>query len=71
VQRVHRELDASLTLLANARQIDPTMKAPIDALRAKLSALENNSSMDRMDSETLRKTYKHLLDEFEALIEHY
>jgi len=71
LQRAHRELDASLTLLARAQEIDPTMKAPIDALRAKLSALENDPSVARMDTETLRSNYVRLLDEFEALIEHY
>jgi hypothetical protein len=71
VRRVHKELDASLALLASAEQIDPTMKAPIDALRAQLSALENDPSVAQMDSETLRSTYEHLLAEFEALIEHY
>ncbi len=71
VRRVHKELDASLALLASAEQSDPTMKAQIDALRAQLSALENDPSVAQMDSETLRSTYERLLAEFEALIEHY
>jgi hypothetical protein len=71
VRRVHKELDASLALLASAEQIDPTMKAPIEALRAQLSALENDPSVAEMDSETLRSTYQRLLAEFEALIERY
>jgi chromosome segregation ATPase len=71
MQRVHRELDESLTLLANARQIDPAMKAPIDALRARLSALEDDRAVAHMDTETLRGIYQRLLADFEALIQHY
>ena len=37
VRRVHKELDASLALLASAEQSDPTIKAPIDALRAQIA----------------------------------
>lgn len=71
MQRVHRELDASLTLLANARQIDPAMKVPINTLRARLSALEDDRAVAQMDTETLRGTYQRLLADFEALIQHY
>jgi len=71
VKRVHKELDASLDLLARAEQIDPTMKAPIEALRAQLTALENDPAVAKMDGEELHRAYEHLLAEFEALIERY
>ena len=71
VQRVHQELDESLTLLARAEQIDPKVKVEVDALRARLAALEDQRSLGRMDEQALRDTYEALLRDFEDLIQRY
>jgi chromosome segregation ATPase len=70
-QRVHEELDESLTLLANARQLDPAMAEPIEALRKRIAALEQDPCASRLDSETMKDLYDRLLADFETLIEHY
>lgn len=70
-QSVHRELDESLKLLATAEQIDPSMKAPIEALREQIAELERDPCASKYEGETLKELYDKLLAEFEALIEHY
>jgi hypothetical protein len=70
-RRVHRELDASLKLLADAEQLDPSMSAPIEGLRERISVLESDPCATQFDGETLKELYDRLLADFEALIEHY
>jgi len=71
VKRVHEELDESLRLLARAEEIDPNVKAQVDALRARLTALEDERTLSGMDEQELRDIYQALLRDFEELIQHY
>jgi septal ring factor EnvC (AmiA/AmiB activator) len=71
LKRIHHELDESLRLLARAEEIDPTVKAQVDVLRARLTALEDQRTISGMDKQTLRDTDQTLLRDFEELIQHY
>ena len=70
-RRVHRELDESLKLLADAQQLDPSMTVPIEDLRARISRLESDPCAMQFDGDSLKELYDQLLSDFEALIEHY
>ena len=71
LQRIHSELDNSLALLESAGQLDPSMRAPIEDLRTRLSALKDQTSLCPMGSGASVDSYSQLLNELQAMIEHY
>ncbi len=70
-QRIHRELDESLKLLADAQKLDPTMRRPIEELSTRIATLESDPCATQLHGKTLKELYDELLTDFEALIEHY
>jgi septal ring factor EnvC (AmiA/AmiB activator) len=70
LERMQAELDKSLALLESAAQRDPSMKAPIDAIRKRLATLKEQSSLCTA-GDSSPQVYKQLLDELQQLIEHY
>ena len=71
IQRMHRELDSSLELLASAETLDPSQRAPIEALRTRLAALKDRPTLCPMDNQTSLDIYAGLLDDIQSMIEHY
>ena len=70
-ERVHRELAESLKLLENAEQLDQAMRAPIDDLKQRIAALDQDPCGSRHEGKSLKELYDELLADFEALIAHY
>jgi chromosome segregation ATPase len=70
-ERVHRELAESLKLLENAEQLDQAMKAPIEDLKQRIAALDQDPCGSRHEGKSLEELYDELLADFEALIAHY
>ncbi len=71
IERMRGELDASLALLSQAEQLDPSMQEPIAQLRARLAALQDRPSLCPEDSTSSLGVYSRLLDEMQGLIDHY
>lgn len=71
IKRMHAELDSSIALLADAQNIDPSIKTQLEAIRQRLSALGDSSSLCPMGSDSSLKTYDQILDELQGLIDQY
>lgn len=71
LKQMHRELDSSLELLASAQQLDPAMQGSIDAVRQRLAELRDSPALCPLDRPSSVGVYAGLLDELQALIEHY
>jgi septal ring factor EnvC (AmiA/AmiB activator) len=71
LKRMHTELDSSLALLANAGDLDPSMRDQIEDARRRLAALQDKPALCPMDSGSSLLVYDQLLDDLQALIAHY
>jgi hypothetical protein len=71
VRQMHSELDSSLALLGNAAELDPVMREQIAAVRARLAALQDKPALCPMDNSSSLRVYSQLLDDLQALIDHY
>lgn len=69
VQAVHRSLDQALTLLGNAERLDPSDRAMIDSLRARLTLLEDDQKILHTPDSELRRSFQELSEEMQKLIE--
>lgn len=71
IKRMHAELDSSIELLADAQNMDPSIKARLQAIRERLAALGDSSSLCPMGSDSSLQTYDQILDELQRLIDQY
>jgi septal ring factor EnvC (AmiA/AmiB activator) len=68
LQDAHRELSATIDLLAAAEQTDPAMSKKIDEMRESLKALETEKGMEQMTLDELHTRYRTLTTELKDLI---
>lgn len=68
LQEAHRELSATLDLLASAERTDPAMGKKIEELRSDLQSLETEKGMEQMSLDDLHSRYRTLTAELKELI---
>ncbi|WP_078119857.1 hypothetical protein [Thiosocius teredinicola] len=68
LEETHRDLESAIDALDQARS-DPSMRAEIDSVRRRLSALGDTDRLQRTTPEELKQTYHEINAEIEALIE--
>ena len=71
LRQMHGALDSSLALLANAEELDPSMKSRIEDVRNRLAALQDKPALCPQDKNSSLDVYSQLLGDLQALIEHY
>jgi hypothetical protein len=70
-KHIHGQLNSSLELLASAAALDPSMKAPINAVRQRLASLQDDPALCSMKNGSSLADASTLLDELQLLIDHY
>jgi DNA repair ATPase RecN len=71
LHKAHRELEAAIGYLQDAENASPRDKRTIDALQARLKALEDTEQTEGLSPAELHRTYRGLTEEIEALVRRY
>jgi septal ring factor EnvC (AmiA/AmiB activator) len=71
VQQMHKELESSLSLLAEAADKDPGMQQSITDIRNRLSALKDRPALCPLDNNSSIDVYGKVLADLQALIDRY
>jgi hypothetical protein len=64
----HEEIDAAITLLTSAENLDPTDRSSINDLRARLEGIEQADREGEISQNKLQGMYKELLEQINSLI---
>lgn len=67
LQTVRSRLDNAIALLGRAKRLDPEDKRQIETLQVQLRALEDTDRMLSTDPKSLRRAYRDLMDQLNAL----
>ena len=68
LRMAHEELDAAITQLSRAADLDPADRARIEGLRADLQAIERTDRQGETSAARLQESYRDLLTQMDALI---
>jgi septal ring factor EnvC (AmiA/AmiB activator) len=71
ITNAHRELSTAIRYLQQAEDAEPKTKREIDALQARLTALEDREQTKSLTPADLHATYRALTEEIEALVHRY